>query len=63
MKTENKWKRIETNTCVRCWLDKKIVREEWSRWCYHYGEKVANRHMRTYNEVETDEIYLWYIKD
>ena len=31
--------------CIRCWIEKKTVREEWSHWCYVYWDKVADRHM------------------
>ena len=55
---KKKYKRLYTNNCVRCWLSKKTVREEWSKWCYHYWWKVAERHLRYYFDVDVDEVLL-----
>ena len=40
--SEEKWEEI----CIRCWLDKKIVKKEWSNGCYLYWDKIANTHLR-----------------
>lgn len=49
-----KKKKIKSDICVRCWLEKKTVRVEWSNWCYVYHKKQANRHMWTYYDTSKE---------
>ena len=41
--------------CVRCGADKSIVRTEGSHGCYVYGDKVAERHSYSIEQLYTQE--------
>ena len=40
--------KIKSKVCIRCGFNPKL--KEKSLGCYHYGKKVANRHLYTYYE-------------